>query len=161
MDTTNVTLRLTENEKILAVLRERGALVPDEHGVETHWVQFDSRAFAFQPGKKLTFPKNVAECINRPSILMGGTERRGVKDGQPYTYKSALDARWVPIFDVVESWTVGDEAPSVKAARATSCGVCGKDMKTVKALIAHLAEHEEQEQQGEPVATGAKSTGKK
>jgi|SRR5581483_8387074 len=160
MDGKIVALRLTDNPKILEVLRERGALRPDPNNEEkeTYWAMFNGRPFGFCAGKVISLPENVATCLRNLQPLMGGTPtKRKNALGEDYVYRSSYDAQWTPVLDVVESWGVGDEAPSVKALRKTQCGVCEKSFASVRELAAHLNEHIDDEQ-GTPAIS--KSNGK-
>lgn len=141
MLTTNVSLRLTDNEEVLDELRQRKAF-RKVNGVETYTVQFDSQAFEFTPGKVITVPADAARCMAASRTLIGGSPVKAkYRNGEEYTYRSSLDAEWTPILEVVEKWAAGEQAPSAIAAAPSTCGTCGKDQGTVEALIAHLATH--------------------
>lgn len=145
MDSMNVALRLTDNEKKLAVLRERGALKADENGIETYQVMFDARPYSFTAGKIIHVPQSVGECLRDLKPLMGGspTKRKNAM-GDEYTFRSSYDATFTDVLDIVEKWNAGDEPPSLKRAKATMCHVCepARDFGTVAKLREHLLEHE-------------------
>lgn len=157
MEAFNVSLKLTEDKEVLEELRARGALVrpslpgkkkqPDMSKPEVYAVQFDSRTISFSPGKVVTLPHNIAQSVVNYRPLMGGDPAEGFWGGRKHEYKSALNADWTQVFEVVETWAVGDEAPSAAAAKATMCYSCQppRDMVTLAALAAHLAEHQEDE----------------
>ncbi len=160
MDSRNVAVRLTENQKILDILRERLAFIPDpENGEkETYSIQFDAKTYKFTPGKILHFSERVGRCLCDTKPLLGGTPtQRKDKDGNIYTFRSGYDAQPYAVLEIIETWNEGEEAPSARKAKATTCHVCEPpvDMKSARALAEHiLAKHTEEDI--EKSATNAK-----
>lgn len=144
MNSTNVVLTLTENEEVLATLRKNGTLAIPKGGKEEEYVvQFDSMPFRFTKGRKVQVPENVAHGLRRYAPLVGGTPTKAKWAGQEHEFLSALDAQFMAALEVVETAQIGEEMPSVKRAKATTCGVCGNDLGSIAALRVHLADHEE------------------
>lgn len=146
MSSMNVSLRLTEDPEILAQLeangafKQRGGTTRKPEGPKTYIAQaMNGQAFEFEPGKVITVPDNVARALYSQGVLFGGTptEWGGRK------FNSALDADYVPVLEIVEKWAVGEEQPSARRSRKTTCPLCNTDQGTVERLKNHMLECEE------------------
>lgn len=133
----NVSLRLTRNPAILKELRTRNAFGADGN----YHMQFNAQDFVFGKDNTVTVPRNVAECLMNTRSLFGGSPRKREVDGETVSYLSAYDADLLPVLEIVEEWAPGEQAPSVKAALATTCNICSKDQGSVEKLIKHLGTH--------------------
>jgi hypothetical protein len=125
IESSQVKLRLTDDEDILKQLRKNKALRKNpQTGKESYFIQFDSRSFEFRAGSVIQVGKLVANGLRRASGLIVGDH---------------LTGEIVPALEIVKEFQIGEEESKTK------CPSCDFDGGTLVSLARHIEKSHKRE----------------
>ena len=122
IESTQVRLRLTNNQEILKQLKRNKAIRTDAKG-EYLPIQFDGYQYDFRAGKVLTVGKSVGNALIRSSAVIMGDHLVG-------DYAAGVEE--------IGSYQLGVEQAPEDEAKATTCQVCKLNCHTLPRLARHL-----------------------
>lgn len=135
-ESTQVKLKLTENEEILEAMETYKRFRYDKQKKSKYAVlQFDGREFRFYPGKTITVGKLVANALRRDSAIITDPDNQ-------------LTGDILPFVEVVSEYNILEGDPT-ESLPPTACPICHEDQKTYPRLARHLMkahpEHSDEE----------------
>jgi hypothetical protein len=122
LEQTQVRLRLTKDQKVLAQLKKNRALKEDDKGLYLP-IMFDGSVFYFRPHQTITVSQNIGNALIRSSAVIMGDHLVG-------EYAAAVEK--------IGSFELGVE-PAPSESNKTACPICNQPCYTFPRLARHLA----------------------